>query len=65
MYKYNNGIGAVVCDKCDTIIATGYEAELMADEDADEDLCVDCSEYTDNDIERLANEGSLTITRTD
>ena len=41
-YRYNNGYGAITCDRCEIVIATGYDAELMAKDDADEDVCEEC-----------------------
>ena len=48
-YKYNNGYGAIICDKCRVIICTGNEAATMAKENATEDLCDACSLLMDND----------------
>jgi len=44
-YRYNNGRGAITCDRCRIIICTGDKAVEWANEDTDEreDLCEKCS----------------------
>lgn len=49
IHKYNNGNGAMICNKCRTIISTGPKT--------DEVLCKKCKE--NYDIKRKVNERIL------
>lgn len=42
MYKFNNGIGAIVCDKCRTIIKTNIDPRKYKEESTGIDLCENC-----------------------
>lgn len=42
MFKFNNGIGAIICDKCRTIIKSGVDPRKYKEESRGIDLCENC-----------------------
>lgn len=50
MYKFNDGIGAIVCDKCQTIIKTGIDPRKYKEQSTGIDLCENC---TLNDVDNF------------
>ena len=42
MFKFNNGNGAIICDKCRTIIKSGIDPRKYKEESTGIDLCENC-----------------------
>lgn len=42
MFKFNNGIGAIICDKCRTVIKSGVDPRKYKEESTGIDLCENC-----------------------
>ena len=55
MYKYNNGVGAVICDKCKVIFDShlSYAEYLEMYDNEKQNICWKCKEKTKDKKDKL------------